>query len=146
LYQDPEFQILFRGTEFKSMEYGNFKPTAKILDTDILTTNNAPQQSLNSHAIRRPIVMSSEAVVEGEFLGSSAVLETKYGSDLHDITQSEGVFHVTRAPLDRLGQIISQTWFYIGGWAVPTDQTTNPNTVPTANSSYYKRAVVIETS
>lgn len=146
LYQDPEFQILFRGTEFKSMEYGNFKPTAKILDTDIVTTNNAPQQSLNSHAIRRPIVMSSEALIEGEFLGASAVLEMRYRSQLHDIREAEGIFLVTRDALDRLSQIIAQSWFYIGGWAVPTDQTTNPNTVPTANSSYYKRAVVIETA
>jgi hypothetical protein len=51
---------------------------------------------------------------------------------------------VTREPLDRLQQIIAQSWYWIGGFAVPTDITANATIIPTATNSYYKRAVVIE--
>jgi hypothetical protein len=58
----------------------------------------------------------------------------------------DGVAMVTREPLDRLQQIIAQSWYWIGGFAVPTDVTANQNIIPTATNSYYKRAVVIESA
>jgi hypothetical protein len=43
-----------------------------------------------------------------------------------------------------LQQIIAQSWYWIGGFTVPTDVTTNPTIIPTATNSAYKRAVIIE--
>ncbi|OYV58401.1 MAG: hypothetical protein B7X01_03795 [Acidiphilium sp. 21-62-4] len=60
------------------------------------------------------------------------------------IEMVEGIAHVTREPLDALKQVVTQTWSYIGGFAVPSDTTTNPNTIPTANNSAFKRAIVLE--
>ena len=37
---------------------------------------------------------------------------------------------VTREPIDRLQQIIAQSWYWIGGFCTPSDTTTNPTTVP----------------
>jgi hypothetical protein len=32
----------------------------------------------------------------------------------------------------------------MGGFVVPTDTTTNPNTVPTASNAAYKRGILLE--
>jgi hypothetical protein len=56
----------------------------------------------------------------------------------------DGIAHVTREPLDALKQVVTQSWAYIGGFTVPSDITTNPNTIPTATNSAYKRAVLVE--
>jgi hypothetical protein len=51
---------------------------------------------------------------------------------------------VTRPPLDRFKQIVSQSWYTIKGFAVPTDVTATPEIIPTANQSYNKRAIMFE--
>lgn len=146
LYQDSEFQLLFRGTEFNSREYRNYIPSSPMLGFDIVVVNTAPSQTLGGLNIKRPIMCGQGCLIEADFEGANEVLSNKYGGDLHDVTVQNGVYHVTRGQIDRLKQIIAQSWFYIGGWTAPTDQTTNSSTVPTATSAYYKRAVVIETA
>ena len=69
--------------------------------------------------------------------------------DLPDADKSlleliDGVCMVTREPLDRLKQVIAQSWYWIGGFALPTDLTANTSIIPTASNSYLKRAVIIE--
>ncbi|MFC6519743.1 hypothetical protein ACFQAT_10435 [Undibacterium arcticum] len=56
----------------------------------------------------------------------------------------DSVCMVTRAPIDRLAQIVAQSWFWIGGFVAPTDATANSSIIPTAGSQYLKRAVAIE--
>ena len=56
----------------------------------------------------------------------------------------DGVCMVTREPLDRLQQIIAQSWYWIGGFCAPSDTTTTSLTVPTATNSNFKRATMIE--
>jgi len=56
----------------------------------------------------------------------------------------DGVAMVTREPLDRLKQIVAQSWYWIGGFAVPTDITATTNIIPTATNSYFKRGVIVE--
>jgi hypothetical protein len=56
----------------------------------------------------------------------------------------DNVAMVTREPIDRLQQIIAQSWYWIGGFCAPSDTTTTPTTVPTATNANYKRAVMIE--
>jgi hypothetical protein len=51
---------------------------------------------------------------------------------------------VTREPIDRLQQIIAQSWYWIGGFTTPSDTTTIPSTVPTATNATFKRAVLVE--
>ena len=91
--------------------------------------------------MRRPILVGAEALVEGDFEGM-ATTEVAPGDSL--IEMVDDIVQVTREPLDRLQQIIAQSWYWIGGFTAPTDQTVNPNIIPTASQSYYKRAVVFE--
>ncbi len=81
------------------------------------------------------------ALVEGDFEGIAAE-DVKPADSL--IQLIDGIAMVTREPLDRLQQIIAQSWYWIGGFAVPTDVTTNSTIIPTATNSAYKRAVIIE--
>jgi hypothetical protein len=56
----------------------------------------------------------------------------------------DGSAMVTREPIDRLQQIIAQSWYWIGGFCAPSDTMTNPTVVPTATNAAFKRAVMIE--
>ena len=38
----------------------------------------------------------------------------------------DGIAMVTREPIDRLQQIIAQSWYWIGGFCAPSDTLTNP--------------------
>lgn len=146
LYNDPEFQLLFRGTEFRSNEYGNYILSESVLGFNIVSTNLAPIQSLNGLTIQRPILTGKRCLIEGEFAGADEVFSDKYGGDLHDVSVVDDVYMVTRGQIDRLKQIIAQSYFFIAGWTAPTDQTVGPNVIPTGTNAYYKRAVVIETA
>jgi hypothetical protein len=60
------------------------------------------------------------------------------------VTIVDNVAMVTREPIDRLQQIIAQSWYWIGGFCAPSDTTTTPLTVPTATNAAFKRAVMVE--
>lgn len=145
LYRDPEFQILFRGTEFKSQAYRNFWQST-ALGVNIVRTNMAPQQVLNGLSIQRPFIFGQESIIESDFQGMDEILNSKYGDDLHEIVRADDVFQIVRKPLDRIKHMIAQSWWFASGYVAPTDQTANPSTIPTASNAYYKRAVMIETS
>ena len=101
----------------------------------------APQQTLGGKKIQRTIVCGKGALVEGDFDGMGA---QDTPADLHLEVVVDGIRMITREPMDRLKQIISQSWNWIGGFCVPSDVTANANVIPTANSSAFKRAIVIE--
>ena len=88
--------------------------------------------------VRRPIICGQGALIEGDFAGMAA--DDVAPSD-SIIAIVDNVAMVTREPIDRLQQIIAQSWYWIGGFCAPTDITTNPATVPTATNAAYKRAV-----
>lgn len=145
LFNDPEFQLLFRGTEFKSLEYKKFI-VSDLLGMAIATTNVPPVQTLGSIKVQRPFMGGQDVAIEGDFEGQDEVLSNKYPTDQYELTKVDSVTMVTRGQLDRLKQIIAQSWFFIGGWCCPTDQTSNPTTIPTASTAYYKRGVFLETA
>ena len=139
LFSDSNFQTLYRGA-YGSAEYRDGQ-VFELLGARFIPTNLAPQQTLAGKKIRRGILCGQGALVEGDF-------ESTGYSDVGDAdglkSMVDDVCMVTREPLDRLSQIIAQSWYWIGGFAVPSDQTANPNVIPTASNSYYKRGVVFE--
>ncbi len=171
LFSDPEFQLLMstRGTSdpiyMGLMVY-------ETLDCRFITTTQAFIQTPQTGApvavaqtIHRPIVCGQGCLVESIFgKGLDAIRNMAEKGTISDVSGAmafsnpfninamstmgmmEGCNMLLRHPLDRLGQIISQTANYIGGFVVPTDVTTNPTVVGTSSNAYYKRAVVIETS
>ena len=143
LFADPDFKTLFQG-QYGSKEYKDGM-IFNLLGIDFVPTTEAPVQAATGAVtvnVRRPILVIGGALVEGDFAGMAEMMENE--SQIVNVVDE--VCMVTRPPLDRLGQIVAQSWYWIGDFCAPSDQTTNLNIVPTASNAYYKRAVIIETA
>lgn len=142
LFADPDFKQLFQGQSgAKEFSMGR---VIELLDCRFIPTTEAPVQahpSLANTFVRRPIICGEGALIEGDFDGMGF---ENVPSDA-EVTVVDGVVQVTRPPLDRLQQIIAQSWYWIGDFCAPTDFTVNTSIVPTASAAYAKRAVVVET-
>jgi hypothetical protein len=145
LFADPDFQRLFIGATSANEI---FRPGQGVINEFlglrfVLTTESfvQPSPSIAGAVIRRPIVVGQGALIEGDFAGMAADDVAPKDSI---VSLVDGVCMVTREPIDRLQQIIAQSWYWIGGFCAPSDTTTNPTTVPTATNSAYKRAVIVE--
>jgi hypothetical protein len=144
LFADQDFKLMYQG-QYGSKEArtgqvfqlmgANFIPTTEAL-TQTHPTNGAL-------TVRRPILVAPGALVEGDFAGMEQKAKDISGGN-SEIQMIDSVAQVVRAPIDRLQQIIAQSWFWIGGFVAPTDATANSNIIPTAGAQYLKRAVVIE--
>jgi hypothetical protein len=142
LYSDAAFQQFFRG-QVTTEEYRR-GVVAELLGVRLQETNLNPVQVLSGvGTVRRGILCGQGALVEGVFTGT-AYADTEGVEDDDMITLVEDIAHVTREPLDALKQVVTQSWAYIGGFAVPSDITTNTQTIPTANNSSFKRGIVLE--
>ena len=142
LFADSDFRQLFQGAAMN--EVFRKGTVVDLLGLRFLPTTEAyvqPHPSLAGVFIRRPIIVGKGALVEGTFAGI-ADSDVAPGDSL--ISVIDGVAMVTREALDRLQQIIAQSWYWIGGYAAPTDITTTAATIPTATSAAYKRAVILE--
>jgi hypothetical protein len=141
LFKDADFKLLYQG-QYGSQAYQTGQ-VMELMGLRIIPTVEAPQQTLGSVAVHRGIMCGQGALIEGDY---EAITNNEIGDDNALIEMIDGVAMVTREPLDRLQQIIAQSWYWIGGFAVPTDVTANQNIIPTATNSYFKRAVVIESA
>jgi hypothetical protein len=138
LFSDADFKLLYRGA-YGSQEYKEGE-IISLLGIRFTPTTMAPQQTLGGLAIRRAIVVGGGALIEADF-----PLETpETDNPLAEVYTQEGVRFTNRAPMDRLQEIIAQSWTWTGGFCVPTDTTANPTVLPTATNAAYKRAVMIE--
>ncbi len=147
LFSDPEFQLLYRGTMLSNPVYKNAK-ISEGLGIRFYSTTEAPQQLQSATSginIRRPIVCGDGVLVEGDFAGQQEAIDQLIGGKGH-IEMVDGVVQVIREPIDRLQQIVTQSWYATVGYSIPTDATANRSVIPTASNAYLKRAVVIETA
>jgi hypothetical protein len=144
LWADNDFKLMYQG-QYGSQEMRVGK-VFQLLGCNFIPTTEAPYQPANTGVtagVRRPILCAPGALVEGDFAGMEQ--RAIDASGVNSIVQTiDDVVQVVRAPIDRLQQIISQSWFWIGGFVAPTDATATQNIIPTASQTYYKRAVVIE--
>ena len=143
LFADNDFRQLFQGATsanqvFKSGMINDFLGLRFMPTTEAYVQAHPSIAGLN---VRRPIICGKGALVEGDFAGMAAADVAPKDAV---ITVVDGVAMVTREPLDRLQQIIAQSWYWIGGFCCPSDTTTNATTIPTATNASYKRAVMIE--
>jgi hypothetical protein len=145
LFADPDFKLLYQGKnaaeEFKQAR------VIELLDVRFLPTTEAVQQALANEAsaainVHRPIICGQGCLVEGVFADTAYTDLVQNPNSLVDVI--EGIAMVTRPPLDRLGQIIAQSWYAIVGYVCPTDVTATTTIIPTASSAMHKRAVLIE--
>ena len=143
LFSDPDFKMLFQGATsvnqvFRKGMTNDFLGLRFMPTTEMFVQ---PHPTLPNVMIRRPIICGAGALIEGDFAGMAA--DDIAPSD-SIVTMVDGVAMVTREPIDRLQQIIAQSWYWMGGFCAPSDTTTNPTTVPTATNGSYKRAVIVE--
>lgn len=143
LFADPDFKQLFQGATSANQVFRQGMVN-QFLGLRFIPTTEAyvqPHPTLSGLFVRRPIICGQGALIEGDFAGMAADDVAPKDSI---ISMVDGVAMVTREPLDRLQQIIAQSWYWIGGFCAPTDMTTNATTIPTATNAAYKRAVMIE--
>jgi len=151
LFADPDFKQLFQGSTSENALIAAGMIENAFLGLRFVTSTQAPVQPVTTAqgfaaagTIRRPIICGAGALIEGNFDMTTVGPDTGPADGVGQITVVEGVRMVTREPLDRLQELVTQSWEWIGGYCAPTDLTTTPSTVPTATNSAYKRAVVIE--
>jgi hypothetical protein len=143
LFADQDFQRLFQGATsanqvFKQGMINDFLGLRFIPTTEAYVQSHP---TLPGAVIRRPIICGKGALIEGDFAGMAADDVAPKDSI---VSMVDGIAMVTREPIDRLQQIIAQSWYWIGGFCAPSDTTTNPTIIPTATNAAYKRAVMIE--
>ena len=143
LFADNDFRQLFQGATSSNQVFRQGMVN-DFLGLRFIPTNEAYVQAHPSIAglmVRRPIVCGQGALIEGDFAGM-ATDDVAPADSI--VSLVDGVAMVTREPIDRLQQIIAQSWYWIGGFCTPSDTTTNPTTIPTATNAAFKRAVMIE--
>jgi hypothetical protein len=143
LFADQDFQRLFQGATsanqvFKQGMINDFLGLRFIPTTEAYVQAHP---TIAGSVIRRPIICGKGALIEGDFAGMAADDVAPKDSI---ISMVDGIAMVTREPIDRLQQIIAQSWYWIGGFCAPSDTTTNATIIPTATNASYKRAIMIE--
>jgi len=144
LFADPDFKQAYQGRGdsevFGSLSIGTF------LGVDWVRNNEAPVTtdggSGGNLTVHRPIFMGADALMAGPFEGIADLLADTGVEEVPMISMigpANGVevAMIIRPPQDRLQQIISATWSWVGDFAVPSD-------ITTGDASRYKRAVVVE--
>ena len=144
LFADSDFKTMYQG-RYDSKEARQGKVFNLMGVNFIPTTEALVQQSGGSVnvRVRRPIVVAKGALVEGTFAGMEQEAANMSGIN-SEVQMIESVAQVVRGPLDRLQQIVAQSWYWIGGYVAPTDATATSSIIPTSGAQYLKRAVVIE--
>src|SRR5208283_2177879 len=143
LFADPDFKQLFQGATSANQVFKKGM-TNDFLGLRFIPTTEAfvqPHPSLSGLMVRRPVICGQGALIEGDFAGI-ATSDVAPADSI--ISMVDGIAMVTREAIDRLQQIIAQSWYWIGGFCVPSDTTTTPTTVPTATNTAYTRAVIVE--
>jgi len=144
LFADQDFKLMYQG-QYGSPEARQGK-VFELMGAQFIPTTEALVQTHPSNGtlkVRRPILAMPGALVEGDFAGMTQKAEDFAGMN-SESQMVDGVAMVTRGPIDRLQQIVAQSWFWIGGFVAPSDATATTQIIPTAGAQYLKRAVVIE--
>jgi len=144
LFADQDFKLMYQG-QYGSAEAREGKVFQLMGVNFIPTTESFVQAAGNgvTPKVRRPILCAPGALVEGDFDGMEKKAHETNGMNA-EVKIIGGVAQITRGPLDRLQQIIAQSWYWIGGFVAPTDATATSTIIPTAGNQYWKRACVIE--
>lgn len=144
LFGDADFKQAYQGRAdsavFRDMSLGVFLGIDWVRNVEAPTTTDGGSSA--NLTVHRPIVMGADALLSGPMEGMENLL-TGTGVDQVPYIQTIGpadgvqVQLIVRPPQDRLQQVISSAWSYVGDFAAPSDSTTG-------DAALYKRAVVIE--
>lgn len=144
LFADPDFKQAYQGRGdsevFGNMSIGTFLGVDWVRNTEAPTTTDGGSSA--NLTVHQPIFMGADALMAGPFEGIGDLLADTGVEEVPMISMigpANGVevAMIIRPPQDRLQQIISASWSWVGDFAVPTD-------ITTGDAARYKRAVVVE--
>ncbi len=150
LFADTEFQSAYRGRgEDEIYREGVLGQNAdatylgRLAGIDWVENSYTPTvpfgNGASGNTVYRDLVVGQEPLIKAPFEDMGNLLGTlSAGATVH-VTMKEGIVYILRLPLDRLGQVVSNTWSWTGGYSTGTD-------VLTGDQSIYKRGVVVEHS
>lgn len=143
LFDDADFKQALQGRVdspiYRDLSIGRFGGIDWVRDNETPTLLGGSSGAVTVH---RPIVFGAEAFISAPFEGMGDLLREADVSDVPSIqmigaANGTQVALITRPPQDRLGQVLSSTWSWVGDFGVPSDATTG-------DSALFKRAVVLE--
>ena len=151
IYADQDFKVLFAGrsqsSEYRDADIANLLGVTFIPTTETYiqsaATGGTSAAAINVR-LRRVVVCGAEHMIQGNFEGMDQWLNRQGVNPIGDVTLINNIAHILRPPLDRLQKYASLAWFWIGGFAIPTDLTATTSIIPTASNALYKRSLVIE--
>lgn len=147
MFADADFRQLFQGATSEAEAFARGSIEQPFLGLRFVPTTQTPVQPHPTTAglrVHSPIVVGQGALIEGQFEGTYAPDDGGTADIPGEEVVVDGVRMVTRAPLDRLKEVITQSWEWIGGYCAPTDTTTSATTVASATNAALKRAVVVQ--
>lgn len=143
LFADADFKQAYQGrgdsAVFQNMSIGTFLGIDWVRNQEAPTVLGGAGQNLTIH---RPVVFGADALISGPFENMGELLAGTGVQDIPNIRMvgpaaGVQVALIVRPPQDRLQQIVSSAWSWVGDLAVPSDATTG-------DASVFKRGVLIE--
>jgi len=144
LFADADFKQAYQGrgdsAVFGEMSIGTFLGVDWVRNNETPTTTDGGTSA--NLTVHRPIFMGADALMAGPYEGISELLADTGVENVPYISMigpANGVevAMIIRPPQDRLQQIISASWSWVGDFAAPSD-------ITTGDAAKYKRAVIIE--
>lgn len=138
LFADADFKQALQG-RIDSPVWGSLS-IGRFAGIDWVRNTESPTVVNGGLTVRRPIVVGADALIEGPLDGFGELLGDANFAEARDsgiVSMVNGVAFIHRPPIDRLQQVISSAWSWVGDYATPTDALTGA-------AAQYKRAAVIE--
>ncbi len=143
LFADADFKQALQGRVdspiWRDLSIGRFAGIDWVRNNEAPTVLGTASQAVT---VFRPIVVGAGAVIAAPFEGTGSLLSGTGVEEVPSIRMVEAapstqVALIVRPPADRLQQVISTSWSYVGDFGVPSDS-------GTGDASLFKRAVVVE--
>ncbi len=146
LFADADFKSAYTGrgdsAVYGSMSLGTFVGIDWVRNVESPAVTKTV--SAGTRTIRRSLVLGGGGLIAGPLSGMGDLLDQvnpqPNASNVSMVDSGSGleVALIVREPQDRLQQVVSTTWSWVGDFTVPTDATN------TSDAALYKRGAVVE--
>lgn len=143
LFSDADFKQALQGRVdspvYRDLSIGRFSGIDWVRNIETPTILGGSAGSLTVH---RPIVLGANSIMAAPFDSTGTLLTGTGVEDVPEVrqvnvTQGVDMTLLVRPPQDRLQQILSTTWSWVGDYGVPSD-------AGTGDAALYKRGVIVE--
>lgn len=143
LFSDSDFKQALQGRVdspiYRDLSIGRFSGIDWVRNLETPTILGGSAGTLTVH---RPIVLGANSLMAAPFDSTGTLLTGTGVEDVPEVrqvnvTQGVDVTLLVRPPQDRLQQILSTTWSWVGDYGVPSD-------AATGDAALYKRGVIVE--